>query len=142
VRLYTQDYPGFPARCSGQICVGGFLHRKPHGLRGSTKRHRARVRPGLVSAVPSGLFRFNLIVDLFSSSAFQNQPMRKKLIWTSLILSVPFDKLRAGSTGLLSPVKGYHVPLKTDLAVLLEMKYDNFGIGSEPQRGSPRTGSA
>jgi hypothetical protein len=26
----TQDYPGFPARCSRGVCVCGFLHGKPH----------------------------------------------------------------------------------------------------------------
>ena len=26
----TQDYPGFPVRGSGHICVCGFLYGKPH----------------------------------------------------------------------------------------------------------------
>ena len=48
--MYTQDYPGFPARC-GQVCVGGFRHGKPQQ---APWFHQAaqeiRLRPGLLSA--------------------------------------------------------------------------------------------
>jgi hypothetical protein len=53
---YTQDYHGFRARCSRQVCVCGFLHRKPQEAPWFHQpAQEIRVRPGLLSAVPSGL---------------------------------------------------------------------------------------
>jgi len=51
-----QDYPGFPARCSRWICVCGFLYGKPHEAPWFHQpAQEIRVRPGLLSAVPTGL---------------------------------------------------------------------------------------
>src|SRR5580704_14736782 len=36
----TQHSPGFPVRCSGHVCVCGFLYGKPHQLSDSNKLHR------------------------------------------------------------------------------------------------------
>ena len=52
----TQDFPGFPVRSFRHICVCGFLHGKPHEAHSLHQpRQEIRVRPGLLSAVPSGL---------------------------------------------------------------------------------------
>jgi hypothetical protein len=49
----TQDYPGFPVRCSGHVCVCGFLYGKPHEAQWLQRAtQEIRVRPGLFSAVP------------------------------------------------------------------------------------------
>jgi hypothetical protein len=60
------------------------------------------VYPGLTSwatlSRPCGTDRDLVIADLISASAVQNQPIGKKLIWTSLILSRPYG------TGFVSGV--------------------------------------
>src|ERR1700678_862622 len=55
-RICPQDYPGFPVRCSRWICVCGFLYGKPHEAPWFHQpAQEIRVRPGLLSAVPTGL---------------------------------------------------------------------------------------
>jgi hypothetical protein len=55
IREDAQDYPGFPARCSGQVCVCGFLHGKPHEAPWFHQTAQdIRVHPGIFSAVPAG----------------------------------------------------------------------------------------
>jgi hypothetical protein len=78
----SQDYPGFPVRCSGHVCVCGFLYGKPHEaqcLQQATQE--IRVRPGLFSAVPTGLIAICPVVDLFLTTAIRIS-RSEKLIWT------------------------------------------------------------
>ncbi len=76
--------PGFPARCSREICACGFLHGKPHEAPWFHQpAQEIRVRPGLLSAVPSGLICNSVIPDLFFSECIKSAD-RSALIWTRL----------------------------------------------------------
>ena len=59
------------------------------------------LRAGLLSAVPTGLIAICPIADLFSASALQIGASKKAYFDKSDFRPSPFDKLRAGSSGLV-----------------------------------------